>query len=225
MNTFDSRALGPTDTYGQRFMKEGTYTYAVAPAGSGDLITEFPYAIRVEVGDNETMEQHTVMLHRDGDQLRPDQPQLEIKSGDLVTWAGRQSGGRPYEVVGKESFFRSGQLFNESGYAHAFGNPGRFAWKDAHGSGLSGTVNVVDPRCRTQEDIAKWQRRLSKGQLVMITGTKAEPAEVEIVVGQTVYFAVTKAPGISISDGRMAETVPPWCPPPKRPVKKTQAAR
>jgi plastocyanin len=225
MNTFDSRALGPTDTYGQRFMKEGTYTYAVSPAGSGDLITEFPYAIRVKVGDNETMEQHTVMLHRDGDKLQPDQPQLEIKSGDLVTWASRQSGGQPYEVVGKESFFGSGQLFNESGYAHAFGSPGTFAWKDAHGSGLSGTVHVVDPRCRTQEDIAKWQRRLSKGQLIMITGTKAEPAEVEIVVGQTVYFAVTKAPGISISDAPMAETVPPWCPPAKRPAKKTRAAR
>jgi hypothetical protein len=59
----------------------------------------------------------------------------------------------------------------------------------------------------------------------MITGTKAEPAEVEIVVGQTVYFAVTKAPGISISDAPMAETIPPWCPPAKRPAKKTRAAR
>ena len=225
MDTFDSRALGPTDTYGQRFMREGTYTYTVAPAGSGDLTSEFPYVIRVTNGKDDTMEQHTVVLRREDGALRLDPPQVEIKTGDLVSWACRQSGVQPYEVVGKDSFFSSGRLFNESGYAHAFGTPGTYIWTDSYGSGLSGAVHVVDPHCRTKDDIAKWQRRLKKGQLIMITGTKAEPTEVEIVVGQTVYFAVTKAPGVSISDRRMAETIPPWFGASERPGKRAQAAR
>jgi hypothetical protein len=105
--------------------------------------------------------------------------------------------------MGDREFFSSARLVNESGYAHAFGIAGEYSWADAYGSGLQGTVKVVDPVCSSKEELAQWQDRLAIGELVMITGNEADPAEVEIMTGQTVYFAVTKAPGISISDSRL----------------------
>ena len=33
---------------------------------------------------------------------------------------------------------------------------------------------------------------------------QAEPAEVDIVVGQTVYFAIVTGPGVTITDARLA---------------------
>jgi hypothetical protein len=38
----------------------------------------------------------------------------------------------------------------------------------------------------------------------MVSYDKAEPAEVDIVVGQTVYFAIVTGPGITITDARLA---------------------
>ncbi len=208
LQNFDNRALGPTDAYGQRFLREGTYRYDVAAAGCGELSIEYPHKIRVSEGKGD-MEQHTVMLATEKGRLRPDPSKLSIKTGDLVTWACREQSAPAFEVVGDHDFFGSARLFNESGYAHAFGTAGEYTWMDAYGSGLSGTVRVVDPRCRTKEEFAEWQARLGQGQLVMISGSKAEPADVEILTGQTIYFAVTKSPGISITDSRLAETIPP----------------
>lgn len=38
----DSRALRNIDCYGQRFMKPGTYAYALVPAGSCDAVRDYP---------------------------------------------------------------------------------------------------------------------------------------------------------------------------------------
>ena len=201
-NNFDSRALGFTDAYGQRFMREGTYRYDVVTAGCGGLNADYPYSVKVSDGAEE-MTQHTVMLKSDKGALRPDPTELSVTVGDLVTWACRETSAPVFEVTGDHDFFSSARLVNESGYAHAFGSAGEYAWVDAYGSGLRGTVLVIDPECNSKEELTAWQDRLAIGELVMITGTEADPAEVEIVTGQTVYFAVTKAPGISISDSRL----------------------
>jgi plastocyanin len=201
-NNFDSRALGFTDAYGQRFMREGTYRYDVVTAGCGGLTAEYPYKVEVAEGKEE-MTQHTVMLANGEGGLRPDPAELEITVGDLVTWACRDPSAPAFEVMGDKEFFSSARLANESGYAHAFGTAGEYPWVDAYGSGLRGMVRVVDPVCNSKEELAAWQDRLAIGELVMVTGSEADPAEVEIVTGQTVYFAVTKAPGISICDARL----------------------
>ena len=206
MHNFDSRGLGMTDAYGQRFMREGTYRYDIVAGGCGGLSSEYPYSIRVSEGSDD-MVQHTVMLATDQGRLRPDSAELSITIGDLVTWACREP-APAFEVVGDHDFFGSARLFNESGYAHAFGTAGDYPWVDVYGSGLRGSVRVVDPQCLSKEEFAEWQSQLAKGQLVMIVGSEADPADVEIVTGQTVYFAVTKTPGISITDARLAETVP-----------------
>ena len=41
---------------------------------------------------------------------------------------------------------------------------------------------------------------MQQGTLVHVTGTQAQPAHVEIMVGQTVVWAVEKAPGVTITD-------------------------
>jgi plastocyanin len=201
-NNFDSRALSFTDAFGQRFMRAGTYRYDVVTAGCGGLSTDYPYSVEVSEGDDE-MTQHMVMLKREKRRLRPEPAELSITIGDLVTWACREPSAPVFEVTGDHDFFSSARLVNESGYAHAFGTAGEYTWVDAYGSGLHGSVRVVDPECRSKEELAAWQNRLAIGELVMITGSEADPAEVEIMTGQTVYFAVTKAPGISISDTRL----------------------
>jgi plastocyanin len=216
MDSFDSRFLTFVDSYGQRFMREGLYRYDAVPAGCGPLGGGWPYAVEVASGGDEKMVQHTVMLTYEERQFRPDQQQLRIKVGDLVTWACRDRRAPAFEVIGEEDFFSSTRLLNESGYAHAFGTVGEFPWVDAQGSRLRGVVRVRAPECRTKSDFARWRESLAKGQLVMITGEDADPAEVHIVTGQTVYFAVTKGPGISITDRRIAEATAAGRPPTHR---------
>lgn len=205
-DSFDSRALRYTDAYGQRFMREGTYRYHLGKAGSGRLGEHATYTIRVEGGEkNHKMRQHTILvLHKDGG-FEPDDPEIAIQAGDLVMWACRQAAAPAFEVVGSKDFFGSASLVNECGYAHAFSAPGDYEWTDANGGKAHGVVHVRDPKCRNQKEIDKWQKKLGKGALVMITDEKVEPGELEIVTGQTVYFAVVKSGGISITDRRVAE--------------------
>jgi len=49
---------------------------------------------------------------------------------------------------------------------------------------------------------------LAKGTVVLIRGDKIEPAQVEISVGQTIFFAVEKADGITITDRRLKVEIP-----------------
>jgi preprotein translocase subunit YajC len=49
----------------------------------------------------------------------------------------------------------------------------------------------------------EYRGSLSKGTLVVISGDKVEPTFVEISVGQTVFFAVEKADGVTITDRRL----------------------
>jgi len=64
-------------------------------------------------------------------------------------------------------------------------------------------VRVADPKPRNQDELRAWQSRLGEGALVMISDGRPEPAEVEIVLGQTVFFAVVKGPGLTITDGSL----------------------
>jgi plastocyanin len=235
-DTFDSRALRRTDCYGQRFMRPGTYRYALVPATWSPAADDFPYTIQVtDAPDRDAvMEQHTVRVRQDGARFVPEQHALEIATGDLVVWNCRDSRTTPFAVAGEKDFFGNAALVNESGFSHAFGSAGEYEWADAHGSDLRGVVRVSDPRVTNSDDYQRWRRQLATGSVVMINGRNAEPAEVEIVTGQTVYFAVTKSDGISVTDARLLQVGPeqprpklptPAKPPRKRPTKKTARKR
>lgn len=206
MDQFDSRALGQTDCYGQRFMRAGTYQYAVLPTGSDWMSDHRPFAVHVtERPGGKTMNQHLVVVTFHGDGFRAEPAELRIEAGDLVLWTLQGERAVPCSIVGDKEFFNSTRLVNESGYTHAFGFAGEYAWTDAYGSGIGGVVRVKDPGCKTQRDFEQWREQLSQGTLVMIVDGKPEPAEVEIVTGQTVFFSVVKGPGISITDRRLLE--------------------
>ena len=204
IDNLDSRALRLTDCYGQRFMREGRYAWKALPAGGALMVEERPYTIDVKPRRSEgKMTQHHVALRWKERRFAPDRAELAIEVGDLVSWHCQDAGAPGYEIAGDTDFFGSGALVNECGYSHAFGLPGRYEWVDAHGSGLHGVVHVAPVQCPGRDDIARWRKQISQAALVMVQGGKAEPAEVKIVVGQTVYFAIVTGPGITVTDRRL----------------------
>lgn len=218
----DSRALRNTDCYGQRFMRPGTYPYTLAPAGAAGTSNQFPYVVEVVEKSSKSdreMQQTTVTVRfqkeRQGDccdertygagRFVPDQERVTVEAGDMVVWNSPDSATRPFAVDGQKEFFGSDALTNECGYTHVFTTPGEHEYVDANGSGLRGVVRVADPKPRSQEELRAWQRRLGEGTLVMISDARPEPAEVEIMLGQTVFFAVVKGPGVTITDAARVE--------------------
>jgi hypothetical protein len=81
--------------------------------------------------------------------------------------------------------------------------PGEHEYVDANGSGLRGAVKVTDPKPRNHDELRAWQARLGEGTLVMISDGRPEPAEVEVMMGQTVFFAVVKGSGVTITDASL----------------------
>jgi plastocyanin len=188
-DTFDSRALRYTDCYGQRFMRTGTFPYDVVAAHLAPTVTKGPYTVKVGPRTSDgVMTQHTVIIDT-------------VEEGDLVLWACPHAQTR-YAVVGDTEFFGSPTLINECGFSHAFASAGEYPWRDANGGKLRGVVHVRDPRTTDNRSFAAWKRSIEKGALVMITGDAADPAEIDVVTGQTVYFAVAKGPGVTVTDVR-----------------------
>lgn len=203
LDSFDSRALRLTDCYGQRFMKAGTYRYHVLAAGADCLTTERPFAVTVaERKAKGDMTQHDVVIRAERGAFRAEPAETSIEIGDLVIWHCPDR-AVPHMVIGEKEFFGSQRLVNESGYTHAFGSAGEYRWRDAYGSALGGVVRVRDPECKNEKDLKKWRDSLAQAALVLISEEKAKPPEVDIVTGQTVFFAVTVARGISVTDERV----------------------
>ncbi|MDI6908997.1 hypothetical protein [Nocardioides sp.] len=216
----DSRALRNTDCYGQRFMKPGSYPYALVPAGGAGASGDFPYVVEVvetAAKRDRDMHQTTVTVRflkeRHGDccdertadpgRFVPDQERVTVEVGDMVVWNSPDAATRPFAVAGQKEFLGNTALTNECGYTHVFTTPGEHEYVDANGSGLRGVVRVADPQPRNTEELRAWQSRLGDGTLVMISDGRPEPAEVDILLGQTVFFAVVKGPGVTITDAAL----------------------
>lgn len=213
----DSRALRNIDCYSQRFMKAGTYPYALIPAGSVGASSDFPYQVVVvekssgrDEGDvHQASVRVSFVKERRGEccddhlydsgRFVPDEEQVTIEAGDMVLWNSPDAATRPFAVDGQKQFFGSAVLTNECGYSHVFMTPGEHQWEDALGSGLRGVVRVADPRTGNPDDLRAWQSQLGDGTLVMIGDDGPTPPEVDILLGQTVFFAVAKASGVSIT--------------------------
>jgi plastocyanin len=207
LDMLDSRTLGRTDCYGQRFMKAGTYAYNVLPAGGHHVTSERPFTIEVqERGGDARMEQHTIVVRYADGRFTPERTEISIHEGDLVLW-NCPDRAVSYTVAGDREFFASDRLTSECGYSHAFGSPGEYRWKDAYGSDVGGLVRVKDPHIENHRQLKRWHETLTNGTVVMIEEGHAEPREVEIVIGQTVFFAVTKTSGVSITDERLLRRI------------------
>ncbi len=200
----DSRALRRTDCYAQRFMKAGTYPYNVLPAFGDCIEHDSPFTIKVtEQKKKAAMTQHNVVVRFENGRFSVDRSEVVIEAGDLVLWNCPDAGDLPYCVVGEKEFFASNRLGNECGYSHAFGAAGEYRWRDANGGEARGSVRVRDAQCTDRSHFAAFHETLKKGTLVMIEDGRAKPSSVEIVTGQTVFFAVVKGSGLSITDERL----------------------
>jgi plastocyanin len=206
MDTLDSRVLSYVDCFARRFAEAGSVKYGITSASVRcGLHDEDTFAIDVrerrEPGEGA---QHDVTVRMKGGRFTVDPAKLSIQAGDVVMWHGANSAVPGFIVSGQagDQSFSSASLEAESLFTHAFGVPGTYEWGDTGKSDIGGRIVVKDLDTKSQRDCEKWMKALSQGALVTIKG-RAEPQQVEIVTGQTVFFAVVDAPGITITDQRL----------------------
>jgi plastocyanin len=171
------------------------------PTGDGAYtITVGPRPSKVE-----TSRQHNVLVRLKNSMLVAEPATLQIDAGDMILWHTPDGATHGFAVVGEGDAgnFNSGALTDESVYTHAFGLPGLYEWVDAHGGRARGQILVKTVEAKKLNDCKKWLEALGKGSLITINGEKAEPKQVEILAGQTVFWAVQKASGISITDAKL----------------------
>ena len=209
MDTLDSRALSYVDCFARRFAKAGSVTYGITSASVRcGLHDEDAFVIDVQerrqAGGKGENAQHDVTVKMKAGRFTVEPAKLSIQAGDVVMWHAASSAVPGFIVSGQagDLRFSSASLDAESLYTHAFGVPGTYEWGDTGQSKIGGRVVVKDLDTKSKEDCEKWMSSLSEGALVTIKG-RAEPQQVEIVTGQTVFFAVVDAPGITITDQRL----------------------
>lgn len=225
MNSLDSRLLQYVDCYAQRFAEPGTVEYELTTlAGTCLPLGTETFTIDVAEAPQRKGVQHTVVVRRVEGSLRPEPARLQIEAGDMVLWNTPDASGAGYVVRGEGAGggFDSSALRHEAVYTHAFGLPGTYEWRDAHGSGLRGEVVVELLDCRDTKAAARWHKALKSGSLVTIRGKTARPRRVEILAGQTVFWSVENAEGISITDARL---VPHPQPAPEEATERTGGSR
>lgn len=213
MNDLDSRFLKLGDCFAQKFSRPGTYRYIVTTAAGACLpVREDTYTIVVKPRNSKSDGgQHNVVVNTESGKLVAQPPEIVIEAGDVVLWHTLDAATPGFAVVGEceGKKFDSTALTAEALYSHAFGTPGRYVWVDAHRGKLRGEINVRAVDSCKPEDRKDWLEALRKGTLITVAGHRSEPEHVEILAGQTVFWAVEKAEGISITDTRLVRRKSP----------------
>lgn len=208
MNSLDSRYLRLGDTFAQRFVPPGIYQYTVGvPGNLGDAGNDCPFVIKVTKDTGATSKTHYVTVLFTNGSFGVDRESVEIHMNDVVLWSTTAADAPGFAVCGlsENARFDSAELRENSMYSHAFGLSGEIEWMDAHECQLNGTVIVQDHRCHTNDERGAYLEKLRKPTLVMIDAGCARPSKVEIATGQTVFFAIRAADGISIVDRRLLD--------------------
>lgn len=207
MNSLDSRSLRFGDTFTQLFPKSGRVSYSIDFAARGKFRTENKYHIEVKKTRERTPAQHNVVVRLKDGVLVPEPSSLEIGLGDRVLWSAADNSVPGFTVSGESAAgeFDSSALSEGSVYTHPFGLPGDYTWIDANGSKVSGVVSVTVPKLELQRDVTAYQKRLTTGAVFIIDKAKVEPSKVEIMVGQTVFWVIKKAGGITITDRQLIQ--------------------
>lgn len=212
MNTLDSRFCRLGDTFAQRFTQPGDYAYDFNLPGLPPFGHANRYSISVKgtFDSNKDGEQHFVAVRREGNNFVADPLKLEIATGDVVLWSTNENNTPGFSISGKSATdsFNSGNMEKNALYSHAFGSPGEVEWLDANAHGPAGKIIVKMPKTDTAKDMEAFQETLAEGAVIIINGKKADQTQVEIFVGQTVFFAVEKAEGIAITQRLVSIPVP-----------------
>lgn len=192
----------------QRFATSGVVRYEVTRGfGSTRSFDEEEGVFKIEVVEvppGSKPSQHGVTIRLAEGRLQADPPTIEINAGDMVLWNSGLAEVPGFSVRGEGAgmSFDSAAMTGECIFSHPFGLPGRYSWTDANGSDLVGNVVVRPHEARGQKP-AQLRSHLEKGTVVAIKGQDADPEAVDILVGQTVFWLVERAPGITITDARL----------------------
>jgi plastocyanin len=209
MDTLDSRSLRYIDCFAQKFATPGHVHYRISTLAGACLPVgdegEFTIDVKARAEKSGESQQHDVQVRREGNKFVADPPHLEIHAGDMVLWNTPDPGVTGYVVVGRGSGgkFDSSALNSDAVFTHAFGTPGEYEWVDANKGKISGVIHVLSLDPKDKEQCQKWLATLEQGSLITIEGDSVRPEKIEILTGQTVFWAVQKAPGISITDSRL----------------------
>lgn len=206
MTSLDSRVLQKINCYARKFSKPGKVIYRIgAAAGSCALDKDASFTIAVEKSTKKESQQHNVSVRLEHRTLVAEPGRFSIQAGDMVLWHAQDKGVHVFSVYGEapEGRFSSGSLDKEVVFTHAFGRAGTYEWMDANGSSVRGVVEVVSPDRESTSDCDEWIESLANGVVVHVVGKKVRPEKVQIRVGQTVFWAVEEAPGITITDRRL----------------------
>ena len=209
MDTLDSRSLRYIDCFAQKFPTPGHVYYRITTLAGACLPVgdegEFTIEVNARSEERAESQQHDVQVRREGSKFVADPPHLEVHAGDMVLWNTPDPGITGYVVVGKGAGgkFDSSALGSEAVFTHAFGTPGEYKWVDANKGKISGLIHVRSLDPKDKEQCQKWLATLEQGSLFTIEGDSVRPEKMEILTGQTVFWAVQKAPGISITDSRL----------------------
>jgi hypothetical protein len=211
MNSLDSRRLTPGDCFAQRFPSPGQVRCLVSAASSGgagnaggdeDLIIEVtPRAVA-----ESSPKQVNVLVKSDGKGgLDLDTKRLSIETGDGVLFYATYPPAIGFVIRGEgpNFTFDSARMRDGAIYTHAFGSPGRYEWIDPYRGGISGVVQVSDYTVKETNDRDRWFEILKKPAAFEIKGDYSSPKQVDIVVGQTVFWSVSDSRGVSITDARL----------------------
>jgi plastocyanin len=208
--TLDSRVLTYLDCYAKKFSRAGRVEYRLLP-GAGACVPE-DAAFTIDVSGREEGEgrQHDVEVRFVNRALTAEPEHLDIQPADIVLWHANDPTVPGFTIRGTapDGDFNSGAMEEEAVFTHAFGSAGSYDWVDAYAGAVRGTVEVVDPEGQREKDCAKWIESLGEGALVHISGGKVKPERIQILTGQTVFWAVEKAAGISITDSRLVSGAP-----------------
>jgi plastocyanin len=210
MNTLDSRSLRTGDCFGQKFPVAGEIRYFVSAGGelvpTADQRSEGGYVITVKpAGSGAKPQQHNVQVTRKGSKLEASPASLEIQAGDGVLWYTTNPAVSGFHVAGagKDFRFSSASMESDAIYTHVFGLPGKYDWRDPHGSGIQGSIEVENAIHRSTEERSRWYESLKKPATFEIKGGKSSPKSVKIVVGQTVFWSINEGKGVAITDSRL----------------------
>lgn len=209
MHTLDSRSLGVGNCFGQKFPVAGKVRYFVSAGAlfpSAEKQTEGGYVIEVlPPGKGAQAQQYNVSVSLKDGALTVSPDKLQIHAGEGVLWHTTDPAVAGFQVSGAGKGFRfdSASIQDDAVFTHAFGVPGKYEWTDPHGSGVGGTIEVEPVDLKRPKDRDQWFETLQKAGAIKIKGKSSSPANVKIVVGQTVFWSVTASPGVAITDRRL----------------------
>ena len=127
-----------------------------------------------------------------------------INVGDVAVWHAPDQETPAYVVWGTSAAgaFSSSSLRGDAFYSHAFDEPGDIEWTGTGDGAPNGRIRVRAFDGSQSGALERWRRLVREGTVMTVEGGRVEPAEVDVVVGQTVFIAVNGSDGLTITAKR-----------------------